>query len=112
MEFKAESKGLRINLSIFKSLTWFLLGFLSAMIIFLFGLKIISSMWGAILGMCINLAISAYILNTAKQSKTPNKIFTILKPIAYGIISSMAILVVAYFALYTVILSLFNGVAA
>jgi hypothetical protein len=69
-------------------------------------------MWGAILGMCINITIAAYILNKAKQSKTPNKIFTILKPIAYGIISVTAILVIAYFALYTVILSLFNGVTA
>jgi hypothetical protein len=99
-----EHKGPKINFNILKILTWFLLGFLSAMIIFLFGLKTISSIWGALLGLCINIAAGAFILKKLK-----NKAFN---PLAYGIISASVILVIAYFSLSAMILALFNGVAS
>jgi hypothetical protein len=88
-----------------KIVTNFLLGFLIALTAFLFGLKIITSMWGALLGLVINITASAYFLKKHKSNKT-------LKMLSYGILSACVILVIAYFSLSAMILALFNGVAS
>ena len=85
--------------------TNFLLGFLLALTAFLFGLKIISSIWGALLGIVINVSAAAYFLKKQKNNKT-------LKMLSYGLLSASIILIVAYFSLSAMILALFSGVAS
>jgi hypothetical protein len=88
-----------------KIVTNFLLGFLIGLTVFLFGLKIVSSIWGTIIGLAINITVAAYILKQQRKNKT-------LKVLAYGIVTASVILIVAYFALSTMIMALFSGVAA
>ncbi len=99
------AKNIRNVMGYLKIITNFLLGFFIGLTVFLFGLKIVSSIWGAMIGLVINIGASAYILKRLTKNST-------LKVMAYGMISASVILLIAYFSLSALILTLFSGLAA
>jgi uncharacterized PurR-regulated membrane protein YhhQ (DUF165 family) len=85
-------------------ITNFVLGFFGGMILFMLCLRILPSMWGAFLGVGANVVACAYMLRWFGKDKA--------KRIAvYGVIASIAAVIVIYLLLTALVFSMFSEIA-
>jgi|GEM_PF-7052864 len=92
------------KIGILQKATNFLIGFFGGIMVFMFCLKIVSSMWGAFLGVGINIAIIAYLLKIFGKDKA-KKIAII------GIIASVIAVIAIYMLLTALVFSMFGKIA-
>jgi hypothetical protein len=93
-----------ISLNFLKTFTNFLLGFLTGLVLLIFGLKIISSAWGAVIGLIMSFSASAYLLKKHRNNGT-------LKLMAIGMLSASVLIVICYLILSILLWSMFQGIA-
>jgi len=81
------------------------MGFLLGLMMFMICLKLLSSMWGALLGISVGIIASAYALKTFKNDP-PKKI------VATGILASVVVIIAIYLLISALIFLLFQGISA
>jgi len=92
------------KIGILQKVTNFLIGFFGGIMIFMVCLKIFTSMWGAFLGIGVNIIVSAYLLKIFKGDKA-KKIAII------GVIASVVAVILVYLLLTALVFSMFSRIA-
>lgn len=92
------------KISLLQKVTNFLIGFFGGVLLFTFCLRILPSMWGAFLGMGVNIIASIYLLKIFGRDKA--------KRIAiFGVMASIVAVLVIYMLLAALIFSMFSEIA-
>jgi hypothetical protein len=93
-----------ISLNFLKTFTNFLMGFLAGLIFFLIGLKIISSIFGAVIGLILSFCTASYLYKKYKNKKS-------LKNFSIGMFSASIVIILCYLGISALFWSLFTGIA-
>ncbi len=93
------------KIGIIQKITNFILGFFVGFLVFFFCLKILSSMWGAILGLALNIFVCGYTFKIFKNDP-PKKIVSI------GLLVSIIVIIAIYLLISALVYSLFSNIAA
>jgi len=90
--------------SLFEKIAFTLGGFLIGMLSIVAFLKITSNYWGILIAIAINIAISYYLFKK-KSTETDKKL------LAYGIIASICVTIIAGILLWGIVSIMFQGIA-